>query len=101
MIRVYARKRGSQYRLVVSGHAEPGAARDAVCAGVSALTGSLVDFAASSPDCRHVRWQTERGEVFLSCRGGLGAGWQMVMRGLSLIAEQYPGSVRIESDVCS
>ena len=101
MIRVYAAKRGGKYRLFVSGHAAEGNMRDAICAGVSALAGTLLDFAAATPECHHLRYTEKKGEVFLSCRGGLGKGWDLTMHGLCLIAEQYPESVRIESNICS
>lgn len=101
MIRIYADRRGSRCRLFVEGHAEYAKGPDVVCAGVSALVGALVKYAAGSPACRHLRHSVKRGEVFLSCRGGLGVGFDLVMAGLSAIAEEYPQHVRIESLQCS
>ena len=101
MIRVYAERRGSRCRLFVEGHANFSKGPDVVCAGVSALVGALVSYAAESPACRHMRQSVRPGEVFLSCRGGLGAGFDMVLKGLSAIAECYPDCVRIESTLCS
>ena len=96
MIRVYAERQGARCRLFVEGHADHATGEDIVCAAVSALTGALVAFAAESPACRHLRWSVRRGELFLSCRGGLGVGFDIVMRGLRAIREQYPECLRIE-----
>ena len=101
MIRIYAERRGSRCRLFVEGHAEYAIGPDVVCAGVSALVGALVKYAASSPACRHLRHSVKSGEVFLSCRGGLGAGFDLVLTGLSAIAAEYPDHVKIESTHCS
>ena len=97
MIRVYAKRTGARCRLFVEGHAAYQSENDIVCAGVSALTGALVRYAASSPACHHLRCYAKRGEAFLSCRGGLGVGFDIVLQGLCAIAEQYPAHVRIES----
>lgn len=98
MILVYANREGARCRLFVEGHADyQKKGDDIVCAAVSALTGALVAFAAESPACRHLRWSVRKGELFLSCRGGLGVGFDIVMRGLRAIGEQYPECLRIES----
>ena len=101
MIRVYADRRGSRCRLYVEGHAEFSKGPDVVCAGVSALVGALLRYTAASPACRHLRQSVQRGEVFLSCRGGLSTGFDIVLGGLRAIAEQYPDHVRIERACCS
>jgi uncharacterized protein YsxB (DUF464 family) len=87
--------------LLVTGHAQYAKGPDVVCAGVSALVGALVKYAESAPACRHLRRSIESGEVFLSCRGGLGAGFDMILTGLTAIAAAYPDHVRIESCRCS
>jgi hypothetical protein len=69
MIRVYAERKGGRCRLFVTGHANEGKDRDAVCAGVSALTEALVLYADAAPACRHLRRSVRAGEVFFSCRG--------------------------------
>ena len=96
MIRVFAYRQGGYYRLLVTGHADYHAGEDIVCAGVSALSCALVAHAKRSPDCHHLRCSVAPGEVFLACRGGLGAGFDTVLGGLALIAEQYPQHVCIE-----
>ena len=101
MITVYADRAKDRCRLFVCGHAERGAEKDIVCAAVSALTSALVLQATGSATCRHVRYRMASGEVFLSCRGGLGAGFDLVLTGLSAIAAEYPDHVRIESAHCS
>ena len=100
MIQVYADRRGSRCRLLVAGHAEHAKGPDIVCAGVSALVSALVRYAAASPACRHLRHYVAHGEVFLSCRGGLGAGFGIVLGGLRAIAAQYPECVKIERALC-
>ena len=100
MIRVYADRRGARCRLYVEGHAEHAKGPDIVCAGVSALVSALVRYAVGSPACRHLRHSVSHGAVFLSCRGGLGVGFDMVLGGLAAIAEQYPECVKIERALC-
>ena len=99
MIRVFSHRCGGKYRLYVTGHANYAPGNDIVCAGVSALVGSLVRYAQSNPACRRLRCNVRSGEVFLSCRGGLGAGFDMVIGGLAAIAASYPLCVRVESTV--
>lgn len=101
MIHVYADRRGSRCRLYVEGHAGFAKGPDVVCAGVSALVGALLRYAATNSACRHMRQSVKKGEVFLSCRGGLATGFDIVLGGLRAIAEQYPDFVRIEAAHCS
>lgn len=101
MIRVYADRRGSRCRLLVTGHAQYAKGPDIVCAGVSALVGALVKYADAAPACHHLRRSVQNGEVFLSCRGGLGAGFDMILTGLAAIAAAYPDHVSIETQRCS
>ncbi|MBE6703233.1 MAG: ribosomal-processing cysteine protease Prp [Ruminococcaceae bacterium] len=96
MIRVYAWRQADRCRLFVLGHANSGAERDIVCAGVSALTGALVFQAVQSEYCRHTRYRMAPGEIFLSCRG-LGDGFETVISGLTAIARQYPAHLQIEN----
>ena len=96
MISVFAEKRGSRCRLYVEGHADYGPeGADIVCAGVSALVGSLLLYAEDCGNCRHLRTEAASGRFFLSCRGGLGAAFDMTVRGLAAIAAGYPRNVRI------
>ena len=97
MIRIYAERSGSRCRLCVEGPGGYAKGPDVVCAGVSALVGALIQYAARTPACRHLRYCVKNGEAFLSCRGGLGSGFDIVLCGLSAIAEEYPGHVRIEN----
>ncbi|MBQ8339666.1 MAG: ribosomal-processing cysteine protease Prp [Clostridia bacterium] len=96
MIAVYVEKRGKRCRLYVEGHAEyaPDGA-DIVCAGVSALVGSLLLYAKECGNCRHLRTDSAPGRFFLSCRGGLGAAFDLTARGLAAIANSYPRNVRL------
>ena len=99
MISVFSHRCGGKYRLYVTGHADYSPGNDIVCAGVSALVGALVNYAKASPACRHLRCKVKAGEVFLSCRGGLGAGFDMIVGGLDAIAVSYPDHVRVQSTV--
>ncbi len=99
MIRVFSHRCGGKYRLYVTGHADYAPGNDIVCAGVSALIGALVQYAKTSPACRHLRCRMEAGEAFLSCRGGLGAGFDMIVGGLAAIAASYPEHVTVQSSV--
>ena len=92
MIGIYA-ERGPRCRLYVEGHAEAGADRDAVCAGVSALTGALLQY-ADQIGARYLRYDMQRGEVFFSCPRA-GAWFELVLQGLSAIAARYPAHVKI------
>ena len=98
MIRIYFYRKGEHCRLFATGHAEADAERDAVCAGVSALTSALVLCALAEPGCKHLRYSMEPGEVFFSCRG-LREGFTLVQRGLLAIAKSHPDHVRIESNI--
>ena len=95
MIEVYVERKGTRCRLYVVGHAAYAEGPDIVCAGVSALTGALLDYAERCGNCRHLRTSMERGRVFLSCHGGLGAAFDMTVQGLSAIAESYPQCMRM------
>ena len=65
MIHIYAHRKGERCRLYVTGHADGGEERHVICAGVSALTGALVLYAAAN--CKNARYYMASGEVFLSC----------------------------------
>jgi len=97
MITVFSHRKGGNYRLYVTGHADYAPGNDIVCAGVSALVGALVAHAGKSPSCHHLRCHVRAGEVFLSCRGGLGVGFDVVLGGLAAIAAAYPDHVRVQN----
>lgn len=95
MIEVYAARRGSRCRLYVKGHADAAGQGVRVCAGVSALVGTLVGFAANASDARHLRTMLSAGQAFLSCRGGLGAAFDAAVWGLLQIAAENPAHLRV------
>ena len=97
MISVFSHRYKGNYRLYVKGHADFAPGNDIVCAGVSALVGALVAHAKKCPVCRHLRCRVQSGEVFLSCRGGLGVGFDVVVGGLAAIAAAYPDHVRVQT----
>ena len=99
MIEVFSHRCGGKYRVYVKGHANYAPGNDIVCAGVSALVGALVGYAKENAACRHLRCNVQPGEVFLSCRGGLGAGFDMILGGLAAIAASYPEHVRVKHTV--
>jgi uncharacterized protein YsxB (DUF464 family) len=92
VIRVYAHRNGERCRLFITGHAEGNDERHVICAGVSALAGALILYAAAN--CRHARYYMEPGEVFLSCPS-LGEGFEVALCGLNEIAQSYPDQLRI------
>lgn len=63
-----------------------------ICAGVSALAGALILYAAAS--CKNARYYMASGEVFLSCPS-LGEGFEVVLGGLCEIAKAYPDQVML------
>lgn len=93
MITVYAERTGGRCRLFAEGHAEPGADRDAVCAGVSALTGALI-LHTDAVRARHLRYYLRSGEIFFSCHGEEDC-FEMVLCGLRAISRRYPEHVKI------
>ena len=92
MICVYAHRTGKRCRLYVEGHADGGEERHVICAGVSALTGALILYAAAN--CKHARFYMSPGKAFLSCPT-LGEGFEVALRGLCEIAKTYPDQVKI------
>ncbi|MBO5354466.1 MAG: ribosomal-processing cysteine protease Prp [Clostridia bacterium] len=92
MIHIYAHRKDERCRLYVTGHADGGEERHVICAGVSALTGALVLYAAAN--CKNARYYMASGEVFLSCPS-LGEGFEIVLRGLCEIAKSYPDQVKL------
>ncbi len=99
MIEIYGEKRGTRVRLYVTGHAAGGPEAGSVCAGVSALTGALADYAAACGNCRHLRVAAGEGSLFLSCHGGLGAAFDMVFAGLTALAESHPAYLTVASAI--
>ena len=93
MIRIYADRRGDRYRLYVEGHAGEGATGARICAAVSALTGALVQFARERAECRFLRYSLARGQMYLSCRGGLQNAFEMVLGALLELAREHPESL--------
>ena len=99
MIHIFAYRNGGYCRFYATGHANYRPGEDVVCAGVSALVGAMVAYAASNADCRHLRWSCAPGEAFLACRGGLGGVLDATLLGLSQIAAAYPDHVCLEQNV--
>ena len=95
MIKVYGSKRGERCRLYVEGHAGGGATGARICAAVSALTGALVSFARGREECRFLRYSLARGEIYLSCRGGLQNAFEMVWGALLELAREHPENIVI------
>ena len=93
MITVYAERIGERCRLFAEGHAEPGTDRDAVCAGVSALTGALI-LHADAVGARYLRYHMRPGEIYFSCRGVEDC-FELVLCGLRAISRRYPEHVKI------
>ena len=97
MIEVFSQRQGEKCRLLVTGHAAYSSENDIVCAGVSALVGTLVQYA--SQHYRHVRCRMQSGDAFLAAGGGARDGFDMIVGGLSAIAAAYPAHVKVYATV--
>ena len=97
MIEVFAHRQGEKCRLYVSGHAAYSPGNDIVCAGVSALVGTLVQYA--SKHYRQVRCRMQAGDAFLAAGAGAQDGFDMIVAGLSAIAATYPAHVRVQATI--
>ena len=86
-------------RITVSGHAGYAAAgKDIVCAGVTALTMSLVKSINDLTEDK-IEYEISPGRVDIHCGNLSEAGMLLVdsfFIGICLIAEKYPDHVRIE-----
>ncbi len=97
MIRSFAKREGERFCLYVSGHAERGEEGARVCAAVSVLVSMLVRHASTHPDCFHVRAMTVGGNCSLSCTGGIGEVFELVVSTLTRLAEENPAHMaRVE-----
>ena len=93
MIEILAYRQGGKCRLCVTGHAAYCPGNDIVCAGVSALVGTLVQYAREH--YRHVRCRMQAGDAFLAAGDGAEDGFDMIVGGLAAIAAAYPAHVRV------
>ena len=92
------------YTLAVVGHAgQAPAGQDIVCAGVSALVGSLAKMLEQNrPQCERLGILLEQGcgciTVHPSCdfKEGCQRAFETVLCGLEQIAKQYPSYIRLE-----
>ena len=92
------------YEMRIAGHAgyagEGGP--DIVCAAVSALSCSLIGYVGRLHDAGCVdvfEYQQQPGDVWMRARGckdaRAGAAFDMAAEGLAMLAEKYPGCVRV------
>jgi len=95
----------SRMRMEVDGHAGGGEkGKDIICAGVSALVGALVgalqdaekrgrcDMDYESKDGHAVVW----ADPSMGCSNEVRAYFRMCIKGMRMIAEEYPGNVKME-----
>lgn len=101
MIHIQILEDGEDMEIEARGHAGVAAyGSDPVCAGVSALLFGYLAYAKSLLPETGGSVEAEEGEGFLKIlHRGLGVcgrqGWRAVEAGLRLIAETYPGAVRL------
>lgn len=96
MIRITYERKGGRHRLTVTGHAEYDTyGRDIVCAGVSAVSYTLLGFleqeGVPAPE------RLAPGEIIMECGGGgrIDAAFDMAIVGYQQIARRYPHYVGI------
>ena len=88
------------HALTIAGHAgysEHG--NDIVCAGVSAITFTLLGFLENhKDDIESISAQTESGRAHIACKGGekTALAFDMAIIGLQQIAMKYPKHVTID-----
>ena len=89
----------STHKLIVEGHAEySDHGDDIVCAGVSAITFTLLGFLNNhKDDIESISAQTKSGHAHISCKGGetIALAFDMALIGLQQIAMKYPKHVSI------
>ena len=81
----------------LAGYSEHG--NDIVCAGVSAITFTLLGFLENhKDDIESISAQTESGRAHISCKGGekTALAFDMALIGLQQIAMKYPKHVTID-----
>ena len=90
---------GPSHKLIIKGHAGySDHGNDIVCAGVSAITFTLLGFLDNhSDDIESISAQTQSGHAHISCKGGKTTelAFDMALIGLQQIAMKYPKHVSI------
>ena len=99
MIEIFSHRKGGKCRSFVTGHAEYCPGNDIVCAGVSALVCTLVQYATQSASYRRVRSHVQKGDAFFASADGAQDGFDMIVGGLAAIAAAYPDHVKVHSTV--
>ena len=88
------------YELTVTGHAGySNHGNDIVCAGVSAITYTLLGFLDQHwDDVENISAKTESGYAHIACKGGekVSTAFDMAMIGLQQIAMKYPKHVTVD-----
>lgn len=100
MIKAYAKREGERFCLYVTGHAGKGEDGARVCAAVSVLVSMLIRHARTSPACCHVRAMTLGGNCSLSCTGGIGEVFELIVQTLSRLAEENPAHMERVEYMC-
>lgn len=96
MIRVNYLREGKHHRLSVRGHAGYSArGQDIICAGVSAISGSLLGYLLHA-GCDIAEARTDSGEMLIDCSDERAEdAFAMALVGYQLIASEYPQYVEI------
>jgi uncharacterized protein YsxB (DUF464 family) len=96
MTRVTAARSGEVFRLKAEGHAAYNPGSDVVCAGISALTQSLLSWCRNRADVEVLSFRANPGDFFLEAEGGAAeAPFEAAILGLQGIAESYPDHVSV------
>lgn len=98
MINIVYLRDGQSHDLRICGHADYSVhGDDIVCAGVSAITYTLLGYLLNSGDAQDIQHQTESGDCFITCHGGEKAevAFDMAVTGYLMVANTYPDNVTI------
>ncbi len=98
MINIEYINRGKTHDLRITGHAGfSDCGNDIVCAGVSAITYTLLGYLADSDDVQTLAYTTDSGDCTVTCVGGdrVQTAFDMAVTGYQMIAFTYPDHVTI------
>ena len=100
MTKVRASRYGDVFRISAGDHAGYQPGNDVVCAGISALTQSLLLWCANEPDVVILSQRCNPGDFALEVSGKAAeAPFEAAILGLLGIEQSYPESVRVNQKI--
>lgn len=94
-IKYYSNKRGTHFELLARGHSGyANSGSDIVCAGISTLTQTLVEYL----DNNNVKVESQIKDGYLSIKadGDVSVAFDFTLHGLKLIESSYPIYLKVE-----